>query len=134
LKSLSISTGQIAVMEQHVSNNAPEEACGLLAGRDQMILLTILITNQLHSPVRYNMDPVELLKALMDIENHKLELLASFHSHPNGPLRPSQTDIVEYQYPGTAMLIWSKMESGWQVKAFEILQEQSLEIQLQILN
>ena len=60
----------------------PEEGCGLLAGVENQVQLTIPITNQDHSTVRYNMEPGELIRAFYDIEARGLEMLASFHSHP----------------------------------------------------
>ncbi|MHB0923514.1 MAG: M67 family metallopeptidase [Bellilinea sp.] len=124
---------QIAEMKAHVESCAPEEGCGLLAGRDHKVELTILITNQTHSPVRYNMEPRELIAALYKIEERGLELLASFHSHPNGPAVPSESDVKEYAYPETYMLILSKTMDKWKVKGFRIIDETHSEIELRIV-
>jgi len=132
VKVLILPREHLQVMEAHVGNCAPEEGCGLLAGTGNQVELTIPITNQEHSPVRYNMEPNELVRAFYDIEARKLEMLASFHSHPNGPAVPSKTDVAEFFYPGTFMLIWSRIEQRWTVKAFEILADNFIEIGLQI--
>lgn len=123
---------QVAEMKAHVATCAPKEGCGLLAGRDHKVELTILITNQTHSPVRYNMEPRELITALYKIEESGLELLASFHSHPNGPAVPSESDVMEYAYPETYMLILSKTMDDWKLKGFRIIGETHNEIELRI--
>jgi len=89
----------------YVNEKFPEESCGLLAGNDNKVTIEIPITNQLHSPIKYFMDSMELFKALEMIETLKLDLLGIFHSHPKGPPRPSETDIKEFLYPGVATII-----------------------------
>jgi len=130
--SLQITRDQIDQMTAHVAAVAPEEGCGILAGSGNQICLTIPITNQLHSVSRYNMEPNELVRAFYDLESSALEMVASFHSHPRGPATPSTTDIDEFSYPGTAMLILSPVAGIWQVRAFEITGKVFLEIPLQI--
>ncbi|HZW03770.1 MAG TPA: Mov34/MPN/PAD-1 family protein, partial [Anaerolineaceae bacterium] len=61
-----------------------------------------------------------LLRALTQFEEHDLDVVAIFHSHPAGPARPSVTDVEAFNYPGAATLIWSPGGDGWQVRAFEI--------------
>lgn len=80
------------------------------------------------------MEPEELVHAFYDLEARGLEMLASFHSHPNGPEAPSEIDIREFAYPGTFMLIWSRATSGWKVKGFEVFANTYHEIELRITN
>lgn len=119
-------------MQHHVASCVPEEGCGLLAGLESQVQLAIPITNQDHSSVRYNMEPGELVRAFYEFEARGLEMLASFHSHPNGPDIPSVTDISEFLYPGTYTLIWSRIDQNWIVKGFEILEDSFVPIELQI--
>jgi proteasome lid subunit RPN8/RPN11 len=93
----------------------PFESCGLIAGRASGLprggseaVQVISVTNVLHSRVRFRMDPVQQLKAFNQIEEQGLELLAIYHSHPDGPATPSATDVSEAAYPGVVHLIWSK--------------------------
>ncbi len=46
------------------------------------------------------------------IEGQGWELVAIFHSHPQGPAYPSATDIAEFFYPGTAVMIASPADPG----------------------
>lgn len=131
---LTISQHHIDKMKAHIEACLPEEGCGLLAGRGSTVELTILITNQFHSKVRYNMEPRELINAFYQIEEKGFEMLASFHSHPMGPAVPSKTDLDEFAYPGTSMLIFSKETGFWEVKGFKIEGGTYQEIDLRVIS
>ncbi len=85
----------------------PEEACGLLGGRYGRAVRLYPIENVLHSPVAYEMEPLQQIRAMVAIEDEGLELLAIYHSHPDGPARPSATDVAQAYYPESAQLIIS---------------------------
>lgn len=133
MKVLTLSQEHLGIMQSQVDRCIPEEGCGLLAGLENQVQLAIPITNQVHSTVRYNMEPGELIRAFYDIEARGMEMLASFHSHPNGPDVPSVTDIAEFFYPGTLMLIWSRTNKNWVVNGYEILADSFVSIELQII-
>lgn len=103
----------------------PEEACGLLAGKNNISTQVYPIENILHSPVKFLMEPKQQLNALLEIEQKGWELLAIYHSHPRGPNKPSETDILEYYYPDTPCLIWSGGEAGWTCRGF-LIQDQKI--------
>jgi proteasome lid subunit RPN8/RPN11 len=109
-------------MRCDAAQRAPLEACGLLAGRiedNRYVALEVIPTaNQLQSPVRFRIEPHQLLAAFDLIEGRGLELLAIYHSHPNGPDHPSETDVAEAYYPDTIALIWSARGGVWSGKAF----------------
>ena len=120
------------IIINHVNDHSPEEACGLLAGVDHQVSLVIPVTNQLHSPVKYYMVPVELLRALETIESKELSLLGIFHSHPNGPSTPSPTDIREFLYPGVVTIICYPEENDWRIKGFMIENNGFSEVEMRI--
>ncbi len=105
-------------MQQHVLRCLPEEACGLLGGLEQLITVAIPITNRLHSPTRFVMEPLEMLNAFRWLDEHGLNLLGIYHSHPAGPEHPSPTDLKELSFWKAAILIWSPAASSWQARAF----------------
>ncbi len=112
------------IMQAHVQACLPEEACGLLAGREGIVQQVYCIPNVLHSPVRYRMEPRAQVGALHAIKERGLELLGIFHSHPGGPAIPSTTDIAEAAYPACAWLIWSPgIHAAWQCRAYRITEE-----------
>ena len=114
-------------MRADVAARAPQEACGLIAGLIQgevyQALEVIPATNQLNSPVRFRIEPLELLQAFNHIEANGWELVAIYHSHPNGPEHPSETDLAEAYYPDALTLIWSPAGGGWQGRAFMLQKE-----------
>ena len=99
-----------------------EEACGLVAGIEQTSCAVYPVTNDLHSPVRYRMDPEQQLKYLIQIEDEDQQLLAIYHSHLQGPEEPSAIDIAEAFYPGVIYLIWSNTSGEWDCQGFLIEQ------------
>lgn len=124
-KRLILTTDLKQLMLDEVIKLAPEEACGLLAGREnpdsgRRIEAVLPVANQLHSRVRFYMDPAEQLAAFNWMDGHGLELLGIYHSHPAGPPTPSPTDLAEFAYPGVAYLIWSPQDGEWQARVFEI--------------
>ena len=121
------------IMLAHTQASYPLEACGLLAGQDNCISHIYIIENILHSPVAYEMDPQQQLEAMLNLEDLDLELLAAYHSHPQGPQTPSETDIAKAYYPDLAQIIVSLHDQlNPIVRAFTIANEQVTEIRLQL--
>jgi proteasome lid subunit RPN8/RPN11 len=118
---------------QYFIDHSPEESCGILAGKNDVVTHNIPITNQAHSPVRYYMEPIELFKALEFIDKEQLSLLAIYHSHPNGPEYPSETDIKEFLYPGVFTIIGFTTGGEWGLKGFIIKGEKFEEVELLLL-
>lgn len=118
-------------MLEHVDGQAPLEACGLLAGKNDRVEKVLLVRNQAHSPVRFVMEPYEQLEAFHWIDSHDLELLGIFHSHPAGPETASVTDIKEAAYE-VVHLIWSRNHDRWQARGFWIENGDVTEVPLQI--
>jgi len=94
-------------MIMHAVGLWPEEACGLVAGRDGRGVRFYPIENVHHSPVAFEMEPVQQVRAMLAMEADGLELLAIYHSHPDGPAQPSATDVALAYYPDTVQLILS---------------------------
>lgn len=108
----------------------PKEACGLLGGVGEEVREVIPITNILESPFRFRMDPREQVEAMTRLESLDLDLVGIYHSHISGPKGLSQTDIEELTYPGSAYLVWSKLNSDWECHAFIVQDSASVEIPL----
>ena len=121
------------IMLAHTQALYPLEACGLLAGQGNCISHIYIIENILHSPVAYEMNPQQQLEAMLNAEDLDLELLAAYHSHPQGPQTPSETDIAKAYYPDLAQIIVSLHDQlNPIVRAFTIVNEQVTEIRLQL--
>ncbi len=117
-------------MLTHILECLPEEACGLLAGRNETVEAVLPVTNRLHSQVRYLMEPVELLQRLRWLDEHDMQLLSIYHSHPQGPNQPSAADLAESNYPDSAQVIWFPASGGWDLRGFTIVGDVAREIPL----
>jgi proteasome lid subunit RPN8/RPN11 len=130
MSALTLDRVHYQTMLEHVLQCLPEEACGLVGGTGSRARIVLPIMNQLHSRERFEMEPREQIKALGWLEEHGLEVVAIFHSHPRGPQAPSQTDIENFNYSPAATLIWALKETEWQVQGFSIIEKQASPLQL----
>ena len=94
----------------HTQTAYPLEACGLLGGANGIVTSQYPIHNRLQSETAYEMEPAEMLDAFLTMEAHGEELIAIYHSHPQGPPQPSPTDIAQAHYPDAVQIIVSLQE------------------------
>jgi proteasome lid subunit RPN8/RPN11 len=130
---LILASAHMNEMVQHIQEQAPLEACGLLAGKNDRVEKVILVRNQAQSPVRFVMDPYQQLEAFEWIESQALDLVGIFHSHPAGPETPSPTDLAEAAYE-VVNIIWSRLNGIWQARGFRIDHGQVHEIALSVMD
>lgn len=105
-------------MIQHCRDCLPYEACGILAGKDNVVTKIYKIKNIEHSSVSYFMQPQEQLLAMKDMRIHSIDMLAIFHSHPIGSAYPSQRDIELAFYDLYYIIV--AFEPKFEVKCFKI--------------
>lgn len=85
----------------HARSEFPNEACGLIAGRDEetasgwkrTIEKVYLLSNVDQSNSHFSMDPSEQFRVLKDMCASGIKPLGNWHSHPQTPARPSGEDI-----------------------------------------
>jgi [CysO sulfur-carrier protein]-S-L-cysteine hydrolase len=94
-------------MVEHGLAAFPNEACGLVAGKEGRPVKFFPMTNQDASPVSYRLDPKEQLRVFDEIEDEGWELLAIFHTHTHSEAYPSETDRRQAFYPEAAYLVMS---------------------------
>lgn len=80
-------------MIAHAREESPNEACGLLAGHQGKVVKVYRCENTLKSPYRYDIHPLNFLKADQEMEEKGWELLGIYHSHTKTEAYPSMTDI-----------------------------------------
>jgi proteasome lid subunit RPN8/RPN11 len=117
-KGIYLNTEHWAQMEADVSIKAPEEACGIVVGEGNHSRLVIQVTNILHSRSRFRMEPKEQLNAFLLAEEKKMDILAVYHSHPQGINKPSTTDLAELTFPGIIYLIWFIDAKKWKCRGY----------------
>ena len=106
--------------KQDAQVQLPNEACGILAGKDGVISHYIAMTNIDQSPEHFSFDMAEAFKVQKQLRKDNLEYLAVIHSHPKTPARPSIEDIA-LAYDSTKFyLILSLLKDGGGCQAWKI--------------
>jgi proteasome lid subunit RPN8/RPN11 len=130
-----LTPAQWQALAHHLTRALPNEACGLLGGLAGAVQAVYPVTNRLHSPVAYEMEPAEQIRAMVAIEDAGWEITGIFHSHPAGPPRPSPTDIAQAFYPESIYVICTPAaaEPGrWDGRAFRIVDGRVSEVPLEV--
>jgi len=65
----------------HARADAPDEVCGLVAGRDGRSERVFRMENAAHSPLRFEVEPLEVMRTLEEIDGAGLEVGGLYHSH-----------------------------------------------------
>jgi [CysO sulfur-carrier protein]-S-L-cysteine hydrolase len=108
-------------MIEHARDEAPNECCGMLAGRNGEASRVYRATNIERSPLRFMIDPKEQLRIDQEIEAAGLELSAIYHSHTRTAPEPSQTDIHFAElWPGVLWVIVGLADGTPDVRTWRI--------------
>ena len=94
-------------MVTHGLEGFPNEACGLLAGKEGRPVRFFPMTNRDASPVTYRLDPKEQLHVFDEMDDEGLDLLGIFHTHTHSDAYPSETDRSQAFYPEASYLVMS---------------------------
>jgi [CysO sulfur-carrier protein]-S-L-cysteine hydrolase len=92
-ETLTLARAQVDEMVRHCEEGRPNEACGILAGRDGEVVKVFRMANAARSPVRYSLDPREQLAVYNTLDEKGWDLAAVFHSHTRTEAYPSPTDV-----------------------------------------
>jgi proteasome lid subunit RPN8/RPN11 len=108
-------------MVEHGLAAFPNEACGLLAGKEGRPVKFFAMANQDASPASYRLDPREQLMVFDEIEDEDWELLGIFHTHTHSDAYPSETDLRQAFYPEAMYVVMSLSDrANPVVRAFRI--------------
>ena len=116
----------------HARDDAPNECCGLVGGKDGMAKSVYRARNAEASPLRYNLDPQDQFRIMTEMDERGEELLAIYHSHTASPAYPSQTDINLAAYPDALYLIVSLAEGEEPLRGYRIEDGKVNEVELQV--
>ena len=114
--------GQIAQrMKEHGEEGYPSEVCGLLIGnfdegarvRRAREARRAGNLNRERSADRYDLDPSDYRRIEEEARRHQMEVVGVYHSHPDHPSLPSETDRQR------AEEIWQTAES-WSYLILEV--------------
>jgi [CysO sulfur-carrier protein]-S-L-cysteine hydrolase len=105
----------------HAREDAPDECCGMIAASEGRAVALYRARNAAASPLRYEMEPDELYRIQMEIEDRGWDLGAIYHSHTRSAPYPSQTDINLAFYPEALYLIVGVADPEPELRAFRIV-------------
>jgi proteasome lid subunit RPN8/RPN11 len=112
----------------------PHECCGLLLGRaaDGVVRVEEVVqARNAHAERRrdrYEIDPEDFMRADARSREHGLEIVGIWHTHPDHPARPSETDR-ESAWAGWSYLILSVGAEGvrtmrsWRLDGSDFVEE-----------
>lgn len=126
-----------AELEKRVVEGYPYETCGVVTGRQiegevhvaGMIQASNL--NRERANDRYELDPADFLAADQQARAEGIEIVGIWHSHPDHPARPSETDR-NAAWEGYSYLIASVICDGiadlrsWRLEGTEFVEEDLL--------
>jgi proteasome lid subunit RPN8/RPN11 len=108
----------------HARADHPDEACGIVAMRDQRPTRVVRMTNVERSPTFYVMDPGELFATLREMEERgeDEEGFVIYHSHTATEAYPSRTDVSIAGWPDAHYLLVSTRDpADVEVRSFRIV-------------
>ena len=83
----------IDVMVENAERDYPRETCGVLVGKHEgAVLRAIPIPNRAEKSTRYEFDPLIFRDVERDADAQGLRVIGIYHSHPDHPAMPSETD------------------------------------------
>ncbi|HYA86362.1 MAG TPA: M67 family metallopeptidase [Nitrospirota bacterium] len=87
----------------HCTAGLPDEACGILAGKNNKVEKIYFMTNAKPGPAYYEMNAEEQFRVMKDIRESGRVMVGLFHSHPAGHAYPSRMDVEKAYWPGSKL-------------------------------
>jgi [CysO sulfur-carrier protein]-S-L-cysteine hydrolase len=107
----------------HARRDHPDEACGVIAGRDDTPERFIPMINAARSPTFYEFDSMELLHLYREMDDRDEEPVVIYHSHTATEAYPSRTDISYANEPGAHyVLVSTRDDSDIEFRSFRIVE------------
>jgi len=118
---LSIPEGFVEEMVAHALQDAPNECCGIIAGKDGRAVKLFRAENAEASPYRYSVDSDDLFRIYRECDANDWSFLAIYHSHTASEAYPSPTDVRLAFWPDAYYVLVSLANEKPVVRAFRIL-------------
>lgn len=126
-----ISRALVDEMITHAREDLPNEACGMVHGKDGEPIAVHRVGNASASPYRYEMNPLHMMRLERQRDEQGEDLFAIYHSHVASQAFPSPTDVrmaffppgeldQEPMFPGTYYILVSLEHEEPSVRAFHI--------------
>lgn len=91
---MKVGGAQVQAIIAHALEGYPFEVCGVLLGRAREVDEVVPVANrETESPrVRFQIAPEDLVRIQREARTRGREIVGYYHSHPDHPARPSETD------------------------------------------
>jgi proteasome lid subunit RPN8/RPN11 len=116
----------------HAIAGKPNEACGLLGGRDGVVTSFHPVRNADESPYRYTVHPDDMVRVWAELEDADDEIVSIYHSHTKSAPYPSRTDVELATWPDAAYLIVSLRSDPAELAAFRLADGRIEELAVEI--
>ncbi len=109
-----ISEHLLECIRRYAAHTYPHECCGFLLGTwkgDELHVEDLHTVENAYEETarsrRYLIRPEDYLQTEREASSKGLDIVGTFHSHPDHPARPSATDLAEATFPDFVYLIVS---------------------------
>ncbi|HEY8859454.1 MAG TPA: M67 family metallopeptidase [Gaiellales bacterium] len=104
----------------HARAGLPNEACGILAGRDGRVERFFPAESDEPSPYYYRIEARDQIRIMNAIDDAGLDLVGIYHSHTSSPAYPSRTDAEQAFWPDAVYVIVSLAVPEADVRGYRI--------------
>ncbi|MFI6604589.1 Mov34/MPN/PAD-1 family protein [Nonomuraea sp. NPDC050536] len=119
---LSISQDLADKIVAHARADHPDEACGVIAGRDGVPERFIPMENAERSPTFYRFDSLEQLRVWRGMDDRDETPVVIYHSHTATEAYPSRTDVNYASEPDAHyVLVSTREEDKAEFRSYRIL-------------
>ena len=105
----------------HARRDHPDEACGVITGKDGVAARVVEMENAERSPTFYRFDAQEQLRVWRAMDDADEVPFVIYHSHTATEAHPSRTDISLAPEPAAHYLVVSTRSPAEEVRSFRII-------------
>lgn len=117
---LTLTRAMVDQVIAHARRDHPDEACGVIAGRDDKATRVVEMENAERSPTFYRFDAQEQLRVWRTMDDADEVPMVIYHSHTATEAHPSRTDISLASEPDAHYLLVSTRVQTDEVRSFRI--------------
>lgn len=118
---LTLTRAMVDQVIAHARRDHPDEACGVIAGRDDKATRVVEMENAERSPTFYRFDAQEQLRVWREMDDADEVPFVVYHSHTATEAHPSRTDISLASEPDAHYLLVSTRSKDAEVRSFRII-------------
>jgi proteasome lid subunit RPN8/RPN11 len=129
---LELPQAMVDALLAHARRDAPDEACGVIAGKDGAATRVFEMENAERSPTFYRFDAQEQLKVWRAMDDADEVPFVIYHSHTATEAYPSRTDISLASEPDAHYVLVGTSFDPPQIRSFRIVDGQVSEEEIRV--